>query len=166
MSQLLPSFLRGSAPDKKARAMTVEDIKAELEGSSKVSDATRDVELSALPSVLRLLHVAGSDYAATVAALAAAGVKNIDDLMLTARFVELNEAGTLEKLRKAGLGDAMFLGKLIAFADVSGVKATVGKLTLPAAATTAATTTTLDGTATPAGTTPSHSPPPRMTHAH
>ena len=103
MSQLLPSFLRGSAPDKKARAMTVEDIKAELEGSSKVSDATRDVELSALPSVLRLLHVAGSDYAATVAALAAAGVKNIDDLMLTARFVELNEAGTLEKLRKACL---------------------------------------------------------------
>ena len=157
----------GGGGAKAARVMTVEEVKAEIEGDSEVSNGVKKLSLSEYPDVLDILSVHSSEWPSTIEALEKARIKNIDDLMLTARFVELNEAGTLEKLRKAGLGDATFLGKLRHFARRPGVKITTDDA-LPTTTTTAAaaTTTTLDGTATPAGTTPSHSPPPRMTHAH
>ena len=110
--------------DKKPRVMTVADIKKELEGASMVSNDVKNLILAENRGVLDVLSISPSKWDAVIKALFDAGVENIDDLMLTARFVELDEVSTLEKLRKAGLGDATFLGKLRHFARRPGVKIT------------------------------------------
>ena len=167
MSQLLPdpSFLRGSALDKKARAMTVEEIEAELDAAKQVSKNARKQKLAGVPGILDNLLIDDSAWDVTIEALSKAGVNNIDDLMLTARRLYLGYADTEKKLTDALL-DGLIIDKLRAFGARASVEKSTTSVKAPATTTAAATTTTLDGTATPAGTTPSHSPPPRMTHAH
>lgn len=62
---------------KMPRAMTVEEIEAELKGANEVSADARKQKLAAVPAILDVLLVDDSDWEATIDALAKAGVKNL-----------------------------------------------------------------------------------------
>ena len=124
--------------DKKLRVMTVEEIKAELEGDSEVSNGMKKLSLSEYPDVLDILSVHSSEWPSTIEALEKAGVKNIDDLMITARRLYLGYANTEKKLTDALLDD-LIIDKLRTFgARVSVEKSTPG-VKFPAAANTTTT---------------------------